>query len=91
MEVILLERVAKLASDGRSRQSQGRICPPIFCFKRAGAARHRRHRAKFDGMKAEFEANNVKARASDQGCREDRRPNVVVLRQASETDSCSDR
>jgi len=86
MEVILLERVAKLGQMGevvRVRDGYARN----FLLKRNKALRATAdNRAKFDGMKAELEARNLQAKgeatkvAEKIGGR-----NVVVLRQASET------
>jgi large subunit ribosomal protein L9 len=86
MEVILLERVAKLGQMGevvRVKDGYARN----FLLKRGKALRATEgNRAKFDGMKAELEANNLKAKGEATKVAEqiDGR-NVVVLRQASET------
>jgi large subunit ribosomal protein L9 len=86
MEVILLERVAKLGQMGevvRVRDGFARN----FLLKRGKALRATSdNRAKFDGMKAELEARNLQAKGEATKVAEkiDRR-NVVVLRQASET------
>ena len=40
MEVILLERVARLGPDGRRRARQGRLCPQFPAAARQGVARH---------------------------------------------------
>jgi large subunit ribosomal protein L9 len=86
MEVILLERVAKLGQMGevvRVRDGFARN----FLLKRGKALRATAdNRAKFDGMKAELEANNLQAKGEATKVAEkiDGR-NVVVLRQASET------
>jgi large subunit ribosomal protein L9 len=86
MEVILLERVAKLGQMGevvRVRDGFARN----FLLKRGKALRATAdNRSKFDGMKAELEANNLKAKGEATKVAEkiDGR-NVVVLRQASET------
>ncbi len=86
MEVILLERVAKLGQMGevvRVRDGFARN----FLLKRGKALRATAdNRARFDGMKAELEARNLKAKGEAAKVAEkiDGR-NVVVLRQASET------
>src|ERR1700761_9502965 len=86
MEVILLERVAKLGHMGevvRVKDGYARN----FLLKRGKALRATAdNRAKYDGMKAELEANNIKAKgeASKVAEKIDGR-NVVVLGQASET------
>ena len=85
MEVILLERVAKLGQMGKSSASRTDL-PAISLKARQGAARHAENRAKFDGMKADLEARNLQAKGEATKVAEkiDGR-NVVVLRQASET------
>jgi large subunit ribosomal protein L9 len=87
MEVILLERVAKLGQMGevvRVRDGFARN----FLLKRGKALRATAdNRAKFDGMKADLEANNLlkaKGEATKVAEKINGR-NVVVLRQASET------
>ena len=86
MEVILLERVAKLGQMGevvRVRDGFARN----FLLKRGKALRATAdNRAKFDGMKAELETRNLEAKTEAAKVAEkiDGR-NVVILRQASET------
>jgi large subunit ribosomal protein L9 len=86
MEVILLERVAKLGQMGevvRVRDGFARN----FLLKRGKALRATTdNRAKFEGMKAELETRNLQAKgeASKVAEKIDGR-NVVILRQASET------
>jgi large subunit ribosomal protein L9 len=86
MEVILLERVAKLGQMGevvRVKEGFARN----FLLPRGKALRATTdNRAKFEGMKADLEARNLKAKAEASTVAEkiDGR-NVVVLRQASET------
>ncbi len=86
MEVILLERVAKLGQMGEVVRVKDGFARN-FLLKRGKALRATSdNRAKFDGMKAELEARNLKAKgeASKVAEKIDGR-NVVVLRQASET------
>jgi large subunit ribosomal protein L9 len=86
MEVILLERVAKLGQMGevvRVRDGFARN----FLLKRGKALRATAdNRAKFDGMKAELEANNLKAKSEAGKVAEkiDGRE-IVIIRQASES------
>jgi large subunit ribosomal protein L9 len=86
MEVILLERVAKLGQMGevvRVRDGFARN----FLLPRGKALRATKdNREKFDGMKAELEARNLKAKgeAEKAATRIDGR-DVVVIRQASDT------
>ncbi len=86
MEVILLERVAKLGQMGEVVRVKDGFARN-FLLKRGKALRATAdNRAKFDGMKAELEARNLKAKAEATKVAEkvDGR-NVVVLRQASES------
>jgi len=86
MEVILLERVAKLGQMGevvRVRDGFARN----FLLKRGKALRATvDNRAKFDGMNAELEDRNLQAKSEATKVSEkiDGR-NVIILRQASET------
>jgi large subunit ribosomal protein L9 len=86
MEVILLERVAKLGQMGEVVRVKDGFARN-FLLKRGKALRATSdNRAKFDGMKADLEARNLKAKGEATTVAEkiDGR-NVVVLRQASET------
>jgi large subunit ribosomal protein L9 len=86
MEVILLERVAKLGHMGEVVRVKDGFARN-FLLKRGKALRATAdNRAKFEGMKVELEANNLKAKGEATKVAEkiDGR-NVVVLRQASET------
>jgi large subunit ribosomal protein L9 len=86
MEVILLERVAKVGQMGdvvRVKDGYARN----FLLPRAKALRATAdNRAKFEGMKADLEARNLQAKgeATEVAKKIDSR-NVVVLRQASES------
>jgi large subunit ribosomal protein L9 len=86
MEVILLERVAKLGQMGdvvRVKDGFARN----FLLPRGKALRATKdNRTKFDSMKTELEARNLQAKgeAEKAAAKIDNR-NVVVLRQASET------
>ena len=86
MEVILLERVAKLGHMGEVVRVKDGFARN-FLLKRGKALRATSdNRSRFEGMKAELEANNIKAKGEATKVAEkiDGR-NVVVLRQASET------
>ncbi|WFU44712.1 50S ribosomal protein L9 [Bradyrhizobium sp. CB82] len=85
MEVILLERVAKLGQMGevvKVRDGYARN----FLLKRGKALRATAdNRAKYDGMKAELEARNVKAKGEASKVAEKiEGKNIIVVRQASE-------
>jgi large subunit ribosomal protein L9 len=86
MEVILLERVAKLGQMGdvvKVKDGYARN----FLLKRNKALRAtKENREKYDGMKADLEARNLEAKSEATKVAEkiDGR-NVIVIRQASET------
>ena len=86
MEVILLERVAKLGQMGdvvKVRDGFARN----FLLKRGKALRATaENRAKYDGMKAELEANNIKAKgeATTVAAKIDGKE-IVIIRQAAES------
>jgi large subunit ribosomal protein L9 len=86
MEVILLERVAKLGQMGevvKVRDGYARN----FLLKRKKALRATaENRAKYDGMKAELEANNIQAKGEAAKVAEKiEGRDVVIIRQASES------
>jgi large subunit ribosomal protein L9 len=86
MEVILLERVAKLGQMGevvRVRDGYARN----FLLKRGKALRATAdNRAKYDGMKAELEANNIQAKGEASKVAEKiEGRDIVIIRQASES------
>ena len=85
MEVILLERVAKLGQMGevvKVRDGYARN----FLLKRGKALRATAdNRTRFDGMKAELEARNLKAKTeASQVAEKVEGKNIIVIRQASE-------
>jgi large subunit ribosomal protein L9 len=86
MEVILLERVAKLGQMGEVVRVKDGFARN-FLLKRGKALRATAdNRAKYDGMKAELEANNIKAKSEASKVAEkiDGR-DIVIIRQASES------
>jgi large subunit ribosomal protein L9 len=86
MEVILLERVAKLGQMGEVVRVKDGFARN-FLLKRGKALRATSdNRARFEGMKADLEARNLQARGEATKVAEkiDGR-NVVILRQASES------
>jgi large subunit ribosomal protein L9 len=86
MEVILLERVAKLGQMGEVVKVRDGFARN-FLLKRGKALRATAdNRAKFDGMKAELEANNLQAKgeASKVAEKIDGR-DIVIIRQAAES------
>jgi large subunit ribosomal protein L9 len=86
MEVILLERVAKLGQMGEVVRVKDGFARN-FLLKRGKALRATAdNRAKYDGMKAELEANNLQAKSEASKVAEkiDGR-DIVIIRQASES------
>jgi large subunit ribosomal protein L9 len=86
MEVILLERVAKLGQMGEVVKVRDGFARN-FLLKRGKALRATAdNRTKFEGMKAELEANNLQAKSEASKVAEkiDGRE-VVIIRQASES------
>jgi large subunit ribosomal protein L9 len=86
MEVILLERVAKLGQMGDVVKVKDGFARN-FLLKRNKALRATKdNREKYDGMKADLEAKNLKAKGEATKVAEkiDGR-NVIIVRQASET------
>jgi large subunit ribosomal protein L9 len=86
MEVILLERVAKLGQMGeivKVRDGYARN----FLLKRKKALRATaENRARYDGMKAELEANNLQAKSEASKVAETiDGHDVIIIRQASES------
>ena len=86
MEVILLERVAKLGQMGEVVRVKDGFARN-FLLKRGKALRATSdNRAKFDGMKAELEARNLQAKGEATKVAEKIDGfDLVIIRQASET------
>lgn len=86
MEVILLERVAKLGQMGEVVRVKDGFARN-FLLKRGKALRATTdNRSKYEGMKADLEARNLKTKAeATQVAEKIDGKNVIVLRQASET------
>ncbi len=86
MEVILLERVAKLGQMGEVVRVKDGFARN-FLLPRGKALRATKdNREKFDGMKSELEARNLQAKGEAAKVAEKiDGKNVIVLRQASET------
>jgi len=86
MEVILLERVAKLGQMGEVVKVRDGFARN-FLLKRGKALRATaENRARYDGMKAELEANNIKAKSeASQVAEKINGKEVVIIRQAAES------
>jgi large subunit ribosomal protein L9 len=86
MEVILLERVAKLGQMGEVVKVRDGFARN-FLLKRGKALRATaENRAKYDGMKAELEANNIKAKSEASKVAEKiDGKEIMIIRQAAES------
>ena len=85
MEVILLERVAKLGQMGEVVKVRDGFARN-FLLKRGKALRATaENRAKYDGMKAELEANNLQAKSeASKAAEKIQGLEIIIIRQASE-------
>jgi large subunit ribosomal protein L9 len=86
MEVILLERVAKLGQMGEVVKVRDGFARN-FLLKRGKALRATtENRAKYDGMKAELEANNLQAKGeASKAAEKIEGKEIVIIRQAAES------
>jgi large subunit ribosomal protein L9 len=86
MEVILLERVAKLGQMGEVVKVRDGFARN-FLLKRGKALRATaENRARYDGMKAELEANNIKAKSEASTVAEKiNGREITIIRQAAES------
>src|SRR6201991_775174 len=86
MEVILLERVAKLGQMGEVVKVRDGFARN-FLLKRGKALRATaQNRSKYDGMKAELEANNIQAKGeATKAAEKIEGKEIVIIRQAAES------
>ncbi|CCE00861.1 50S ribosomal protein L9 [Bradyrhizobium sp. STM 3809] len=86
MEVILLERVAKLGQMGEIVKVRDGFARNFLLKRKKALRATAENKAKYEGMKAELEANNIKAKgeASKVAEKIDGR-DIVIIRQASES------
>ena len=86
MEVILLERVAKLGQMGEVVKVRDGFARN-FLLKRGKALRATaENRAKYDGMKVELEANNLKAKSeATKAAEKIDGKEIIIIRQAAES------
>src|SRR6202007_2485352 len=86
MEVILLERVAKLGQMGEIVKVRDGFARNFLLKRKKALRATAENRAKYEGMKAELEASNLEARSEAAKAAEkmDGR-DIVIIRQASET------
>ena len=86
MEVILLERVAKLGQMGEIVKVKDGYARNFLLKRKKALRATAENRTKYDGMKAELEANNLEAKSEASKVAEkiDGR-DVIIIRQASES------
>ena len=86
MEVILLERVAKLGQMGEVVKVRDGFARNFLLKRKKALRATAENRAKFDGMKAELEANNLMAKSeASKAAEKIDGLDIVIVRQASET------
>src|SRR5215467_8475055 len=86
MEVILLERVAKLGQMGEVVKVRDGYARNYLLKRKKALRATAENRARYDGMKAELEADNIKAK-SEAGKVAEKIDGIeiVIIRQASES------
>jgi large subunit ribosomal protein L9 len=86
MEVILLERVAKLGQMGEVVKVRDGFARNFLLKRKKALRATEENRAKYDGMKAELEANNLQAKSeASKAAEKINGIDIVIIRQASET------
>jgi len=86
MEVILLERVAKLGQMGEIVKVRDGFARNFLLKRKKALRATAENRAKYEGMKAELEANNLKAKSEAAKAAEKIDGfDIVIIRQASES------
>jgi len=86
MEVILLERVAKLGQMGEIVKVRDGFARNFLLKRKKALRATAENRAKYDGMKAELEANNLQAKSEAAKAAEKINGiEIVIIRQASES------
>src|SRR6201995_1022571 len=86
MEVILLERVAKLGQMGEVVKVRDGFARNFLLKRKKALRATAENRAKYEGMKAELEANNLKAKSEASKAAEKIDGfEIVIIRQASES------
>jgi large subunit ribosomal protein L9 len=86
MEVILLERVAKLGQMGEVVKVRDGFARNFLLKRKKALRATAENRAKFDGMKAELEANNLEAKSeATKAAEKIDGLDIVIIRQASES------
>jgi large subunit ribosomal protein L9 len=86
MEVILLERVAKLGQMGEIVKVKDGYARNFLLKRKKALRATAENRVKYEGMKADLEANNIQAKSEASKVAEKiNGRGVIILRQASET------
>jgi large subunit ribosomal protein L9 len=86
MEVILLERVAKLGQMGEVVKVKDGFARNFLLKRKKALRATAENRAKYDGMKAELEADNLKSKSEASKVAEKiDGVDIVIIRQASES------
>jgi large subunit ribosomal protein L9 len=86
MEVILLERVAKLGQMGEIVKVRDGFARNFLLKRKKALRATAENRAKYDGMKAELEANNLEAKSeATKAAEKINGVEIVIIRQASES------
>jgi large subunit ribosomal protein L9 len=86
MEVILLERVAKLGQMGEVVKVRDGFARNFLLKRKKALRATAENRAKYDGMKAALEANNLQAKSeASKAAEKINGIDIVIIRQASET------
>ncbi|MGA7808621.1 50S ribosomal protein L9 [Bradyrhizobium sp.] len=86
MEVILLERVAKLGQMGEVVKVKDGFARNFLLKRKKALRATAENRAKYDGMKAELEANNLQSKSEASKVAEKiDGVDIVIIRQASES------
>ena len=86
MEVILLERVAKLGQMGEVVKVRDGFARNFLLKRKKALRATAENKAKYEGMKADLEANNLQAKSeASKAAEKINGINVVIIRQASET------
>src|ERR1700752_5522188 len=86
MEVILLERVAKLGQMGEIVKVRDGFARNFLLRRKKALRATAENRAKYEGMKAELEANNLQAKSEASKAAEKIDGfEIVIIRQAAES------
>ncbi len=86
MEVILLERVAKLGQMGEVVKVRDGFARNFLLKRKKALRATAENKAKYEGMKAELEANNIKAKSeASKAAEKIEGLEIIIIRQASES------